>query len=162
MLLEKELKFDAVPSDVLPDLNAVVKGATIGPSVAEQLSATYWDTADLALARWGVTLRFRVGDGESDWTLKLPTANDGGGTIVRREFRFPGVHEAVPADAREASWRIRAGRTFSALLTSTLDEPLVASCLMVLPSPCCVTTTCMAKPMVVPRMFARRTFARSK
>lgn len=102
MLLEKELKFDAVPSDVLPDLNAVVKGATIGPSVAEQLSATYWDTADLALARWGVTLRFRVGDGESDWTLKLPTANDGGGTIVRREFRFPGVHEAVPADAREA------------------------------------------------------------
>ena len=39
----------------------------------QQLRATYYDTADLRMARNGVTLRYRTGEAETPrWTLKLP------------------------------------------------------------------------------------------
>jgi inorganic triphosphatase YgiF len=48
------------------------------------LSAAYYDTADLRLARSGLTLRRRRGGSDDGWHLKLPA-----GTDSRDEVRFP-------------------------------------------------------------------------
>ena len=49
------------------------RGSTIDPR-QQQLRAVYWDTSDLRLAREGVTLRHRSGEGpgKDGWHLKLP------------------------------------------------------------------------------------------
>ena len=39
---------------------------------AQTLRAVYYDSPDLRLARDGITLRHRSGDGPARWTLKLP------------------------------------------------------------------------------------------
>ena len=44
--------------------------------------AVYYDTADLRLARWGVSLRHRTGDG-TGWTVKLPEGEDGPALVAR-------------------------------------------------------------------------------
>ncbi|MDQ4091676.1 MAG: CYTH domain-containing protein, partial [Actinomycetota bacterium] len=61
------------------------------------LMAVYYDTADLRLARWGVTVRHRTGDG-TGWTVKLPEGEDGP-ALVRRELTFDGPPDAMPDDA---------------------------------------------------------------
>ena len=65
-----------------------------------KLQATYIDTNDLRLMRWGVTLRYRRdmvggGTGESGWTLKLPSDADGV-AVVRTELSWPGKLGPVP------------------------------------------------------------------
>src|SRR5712664_686139 len=68
-MLEREVKLGAGPAFHLPDLTGVVEGVAVGPPEAVRLETVYYDTADLRLARWGVSLRYRGGEG---WTLKLP------------------------------------------------------------------------------------------
>jgi CHAD domain-containing protein len=64
------------------------------------LHATYFDTADLRLARHGATLRYRTGEGDkSGWSLKLPVPGDDGAS--RDELRFDGPAGRVPAGARD-------------------------------------------------------------
>ena len=94
--LEREAKLEAWPGFVLPDLEGVVDGGTARPLAPVQLDAVYHDTADLRLARWGVSLRYRSGDGDG-WTVKLPEGGDGP-ALVRRELTFEGSPGAVPAD----------------------------------------------------------------
>ena len=69
------------------------------------LRATYYDTEDLRLARHGLSLRHRTGEGdESGWTLKLPV-NDGDGA-ARDEIRL----EARTAEAKgEAEYQTITG-----------------------------------------------------
>ena len=63
----------------------------------ERLETTYVDTKDLRLARWGVSLRHRLGQG---WTLKLP--DQGGGDLrIRPEYEFKGDPTQVPAAAAD-------------------------------------------------------------
>jgi CHAD domain-containing protein len=62
---------------------------------------SYFDTADLRLARWGCSLRHRSGEG---WTLKLPTGSEAP-LLVRGEHRFEG-DAAHPPDA--ALWLVAA------------------------------------------------------
>ena len=68
------------------------------------LRATYFDTADLALARHGLTLRRRVGGTDDGWHLKVPA-----GTSERSEIRLPPGREggAIP----EALQRLVRART---------------------------------------------------
>ncbi len=61
-----------------------VTGAS--PAVTVELTATYYDTADLRLARHGVTLRRRTGGSDAGWHLKLPTS---GGVGHREELHVP-------------------------------------------------------------------------
>ncbi len=68
-MLEREVKLGAGPAFHLPDLNGVVDGVTVTPPEVVRLETVYYDTSDLRLARWGVSLRHRAGEG---WTLKLP------------------------------------------------------------------------------------------
>ena len=61
-----------------------------------ELKAAYYDTADLRLARNGITLRFRTGDEGGDrWTVKLP-AGEG-----RDEIELDAPATRVPAAARD-------------------------------------------------------------
>jgi CHAD domain-containing protein len=59
------------------------------------LSATYFDTDDLRLARWGASLRRRTDQG---WTVKLPIEADGQ-LLAREEVTFPGSAGRPPAAA---------------------------------------------------------------
>ena len=68
-MIEREVKLGAGPAFHLPDLNGVVDGVAVTPPEAVRLETVYYDTPDLRLARWGVSLRHRAGEG---WTLKLP------------------------------------------------------------------------------------------
>src|SRR5579864_3009872 len=64
------------------------------------METVYYDTPDLRLARWGVSLRHRAGEG---WTLKLPPkAPDGkesAGLLQRDELTFAGGAKKPPEEA---------------------------------------------------------------
>src|SRR5437764_15273874 len=89
MPIERELKLSAWAGFALPDLNGAIEGLTEVALPEANLTATYYDTADLRLTRAGVSLRHRVGTGESGWTVKLPEGSDGP-ALVRRELNFDG------------------------------------------------------------------------
>ena len=100
-MLEREVKLGAGPAFHLPDLSGVVDGVTITAPEAVRLETVYFDTADLRLARWGVSLRHRAGEG---WTLKLPPlsepANGQAAPLLERdELTFPGGAKRPPAAA---------------------------------------------------------------
>jgi len=72
-MLEEERKYEVSPRFALPDLtSALPTGGRVVSQPPVSLRATYYDTADLRLARSGASLRFRRGDSEP-WTVKLPT-----------------------------------------------------------------------------------------
>jgi CHAD domain-containing protein len=92
---EREVKLGAAPSFRLPALEQVAEGVEAEAKPALRVSATYLDTDDLRLTRWGVSLRYRTSDG---WTVKLPNSSDGR-MLVRDEFLFPGEARRPPAEA---------------------------------------------------------------
>ncbi len=93
--VEVERKVEPGPDFVLPDLTAVEGVAAVGQPVEHRLDATYFDTADLRLARARVTLRRRTGGTDAGWHLKLPAAG-----AAREERHHPlGPRRAVPPKA---------------------------------------------------------------
>ena len=80
--LEIESKYSVHGLFRLPDLSAA---ARVAPRPTVTLTATYYDTDDLRLARSGVSLRRRVGGSDEGWHLKLPA----GGPGSREELRMP-------------------------------------------------------------------------
>jgi len=98
-MLEREVKLGAGPAFHLPDLTGVVEGVAVGPPEAVRLETVYYDTADLRLARWGVSLRYRRGEG---WTLKLPpkpALGVPGQLLERDELTFQGGAKKPPEGA---------------------------------------------------------------
>src|SRR5256886_12065289 len=90
--MEREVKLGAGPAFHLPDLAGVVEGVEVGPPETVRMETVYFDTPDLRLARWGVSLRRRAGEG---WTLKLgepPSTTGKPNTTVleRQELTFQG------------------------------------------------------------------------
>lgn len=71
---------------------------------------SYFDTADLRLFRWGITLRCREGGPDAGWHMKLPV--DGADGTTRDEVRVPLGSASVPT---ELSYLVKA---------LTRDEPL--------------------------------------
>ena len=67
--VERERKFEATERIEIPD----IPGASVVSRSDVRLTATYWDTVQRRLLRWGHTLRHRrASDGSEDrWTLKL-------------------------------------------------------------------------------------------
>lgn len=88
---EEERKYEAGSSFQLPDLSSLA--AQIVRRPAKTLTATYFDTADLRLARAGASLRYRAGD-DLPWTVKLSTGVPG----VREEISRPGSPSAKPSE----------------------------------------------------------------
>jgi CHAD domain-containing protein len=89
---ERELKLRAPTGFRLPSFDDLPDGVSASARAPKRLLATYVDTDDLRLLRWGVTIRHRTGDG---WTVKLPDSLDGD-FLVRRELTFPGLPRRVP------------------------------------------------------------------
>jgi CHAD domain-containing protein len=101
-MIEREYKLAAESSIVLPDLTDVVPGMTVGPKETLQLDAVYYDTPNLSLARWGVTLRSRSGEAGPVWTLKLPVSSSDA-NISRHEFMIDEPIGPVPVAIRRAA-----------------------------------------------------------
>lgn len=88
----------------LPDLTAAGCGvARVEPQPALRLTAAYFDTADLRLARHKVTLRRRDGGVDDGWHLKLPADEatgdadrSAGAAASRDEVQLP--LDAAPED----------------------------------------------------------------
>ncbi len=102
MGIEREIKLAAPPHFELPDLADAIPDAVVSTLPSRRLRATYWDTPDLRLARSGVSLRYRVEEGEDSsggrWTLKLP-GDSHSSRLSRRELDFEGAPGSVPPAA---------------------------------------------------------------
>jgi CHAD domain-containing protein len=92
---EREAKLVAPAGFDLPRLGGPEDGFLAEPQATRRLRTTYYDTADLRLARWGASLRYRPGEG---WTVKLPEGQEGA-LLVRAEHVFPGDGRRPPAEA---------------------------------------------------------------
>ena len=92
---EREAKFEVADDFDLPF------SGPLGGRSSVKLSATYWDTTDRRLLRWGQTLRHRyASDGSEDgWTLKIgtPPGVPGDGVLDRWELDEPGPPDEPPA-----------------------------------------------------------------
>lgn len=94
---ERELKAVIGSDFEMPEVADLLDGSGPGVTVVRSLSARYFDTDDLRLARWGCTLRYRSDDG---WTLKLPRSGASeAGVIVRSEIHVAGPSWAPPSEA---------------------------------------------------------------
>ncbi|MEU7531179.1 CYTH and CHAD domain-containing protein [Saccharothrix sp. NPDC042600] len=81
---ETERKFEAPTGADLPELADLPGVAAVAGPERQELEAVYYDTADLRLARAGLTLRRRTGGDDAGWHLKLPVDGD-----TREEVRLP-------------------------------------------------------------------------
>ncbi|MBB5957634.1 CHAD domain-containing protein [Saccharothrix tamanrassetensis] len=81
---ETERKYEAPPGVGLPELADLPGVAAAAGPEEQRLEAVYYDTADLRLARAGLTLRRRTGGDDAGWHLKLPVDDD-----TREEVRLP-------------------------------------------------------------------------
>lgn len=93
-----ELEAKLIPSDGFG--MPTFKGVVAVSQPVRELDATYYDTPDLELARWGITLRFRTGELGLPWTLKLPD-DTSDGVIAREEVTFDGPIDIVPDEVRD-------------------------------------------------------------
>jgi len=98
---ERELKLAAPGSFVVPDLTDDGLGVLAMQELPElTLTSTYYDTADLRLARSGVTLRYRTGEEDGPaWTLKLRV--QGRDASERDEHTFRSKPDVVPTEATD-------------------------------------------------------------
>ena len=108
--LETEQKYDADADFVLPKLGSLpdLGGKRLADPKRIYLSATYYDTEDLALIQHKVTLRRRVGGDDEGWHLKLPVRKD-----TRQELHVPldeGTDSGVPARLASQVDEITAGK----------------------------------------------------
>ncbi len=119
--LEQEVKLDPSPGWALPDLSGILPGvqAEAIPDVA--LETTYYDTADLRLARHNLTLRFRrqtelvPGARRTDdrtttevWTVKLPASSADNTVLARTEVTWPAEGSPGAPAGRRTARRARA------------------------------------------------------
>ena len=119
---ETERKFDVDEHTVLPDLATIRDVCSVDQPARHELRAVYFDTADLDLARRGITLRRRTGGKDEGWHLKLPARGD-----TRIEVHEPltaGDDDAVPATLRTRVRAVVADRALApvALLRTTRRE----------------------------------------
>ncbi len=107
MRVEREIKL-SVPDDfTFPDVQRL--GIPVRSTPERRFQTVYLDTDDLRLARWGLSLRFREGEG---WTLKVPRAGQGA-SLERAEITIvggpgrppPGITNLVAGVTRRAPLR---------------------------------------------------------
>lgn len=82
--------------DVTAYLHELPGTTLVGPS-STLMSAAYYDTEELTLLRWGITVRRRKGGSDAGWHMKLPVADSQEG--ARQELHLPlnaGAPGAVP------------------------------------------------------------------
>ncbi|MSY98126.1 MAG: CYTH domain-containing protein, partial [Actinobacteria bacterium] len=75
---EVERKLRVPAQFTLPDLVSSGVLTSWAPGGPFEMTAVYYDTPDLRLFRWRITLRRRVGGNDAGWHLKLPVAKADG------------------------------------------------------------------------------------
>jgi hypothetical protein len=80
---EIERKYDVPLDAMVPGLFSLPGVDRVAPPDEVELDAMYFDTADLALAGAGITLRRRTGGADAGWHLKLPVSADTRGEVRR-------------------------------------------------------------------------------
>jgi len=100
MTTELEAKLTPPEGFRIPMLEELSSGWGTLANPAREFDAVYYDTADLDLARWGITLRHRLGESGRPWTLKLPD-HVSEAALAREELRFDGTVDAVPIEASD-------------------------------------------------------------
>ena len=123
--LENEQKYDADADFVLPKLGALPELGGRRPADPRRiyLSATYFDTEDLALIQHKITLRRRVGGDDEGWHLKLPVRKD-----TRQERHAPldeGTGGSVPARLADQVGDIRAGQALRPVAVLDTERTVV-------------------------------------
>ncbi len=96
----RELEFKCVVDEDFEVLAHRVKipGALMLDRFTAPIHDEYFDTDDLRLARWGVTVRWRDGEG---WTVKLPRRGGTNESVLDRdEVRFEGDRATMPEEVR--------------------------------------------------------------
>ena len=93
--IEREVKLTPPPSFELSDLDVVIDGWRVELLPPLDLVAVYFDTDELTLARAGITIRHRTGDGSPTWTVKLPVSVRSG-VLARRELNIEGPRNRRP------------------------------------------------------------------
>ena len=91
---EEREKFDVSPGWTWPGLDPVPGGGET--EEVHQIVSTYFDTSDLGLLAYGVTLRRRVGGGETGWDLVVPAGSE------RTELHSRSNRRTVPRELSEA------------------------------------------------------------
>ena len=118
---EVELKFRVNPPFELPALVGTAGVARAEGPARSLLTADYYDTPDLRLAREQITLRYREdGKGVGGWTLKLPVLGAGAGT--RDEIDAPGERESLPDQLRSLVCAHVRRQPLSAVATLVTDR----------------------------------------
>lgn len=119
--VERKLRVHAMFD--LPDLAAAGVASSVEVVEPFTMRAIYHDTADLALFRWGITLRRREGGPDEGWHMKLPVAGADGST--RDELRLPldaGQVGSVPGAFVEVVSPLLRGRPLAAAVTLSTDR----------------------------------------
>ena len=124
MASEIENKYQ-VPPDFSVDDRVAVEGVRLGEPQRHELSATYYDTADLRLAADNVALRRRTGGHDAGWHVKRYR-----GPGERDEVQLPAgrggsIPAAVNAEVRAIS-RGEALRPAVRMITRRTEWPLLA------------------------------------
>jgi hypothetical protein len=67
------------------------------------MDATYWDTTDATLLRWGITMRIRTGGGDDGWHLKIPVSptESVNGVSIRTELHRDATSATPPVEFLE-------------------------------------------------------------
>jgi CHAD domain-containing protein len=97
--LEREVKLGAPAGFRLPLLTDRVAGIVAGATRYSEMTATYYDTADLRLTRAGASLRYRTDEG---WVVKLSEGDareSPEAALARFEFAFGGAAGVPPEGA---------------------------------------------------------------
>lgn len=113
---EREDKFDADSTLVLPSLDEVIpEGGSVETSEVQLVSA-YFDTEDLDLLARGITVRRRHGDADTGWHAKVPADK------ARTEIRLPlsaGDESAIPGEMKDLLVGASLGKSLAKVATLT-------------------------------------------
>ncbi|MCE9623236.1 MAG: CYTH and CHAD domain-containing protein [Actinomycetia bacterium] len=97
---EIEQKLDVPARFRMPDFSGVNGLASVVTQPTVRHTAYYFDTADLRLARSGITLRRRLGGTDAGWHLKLPVeSSDSRDDLARDELQLPPDGKTTPPAA---------------------------------------------------------------
>ena len=102
--LEREEKFEVDRNWELPDVGELVPEGGRVIEVVRRLESTYFDTPERRLLEFGVTLRRRVGGGETGWQLKVPAGS------ARTELQSKSTRPTIPKDLSGAVAGLRGDR----------------------------------------------------
>lgn len=125
--LLREARLIPPPEWDFPELSDIVPDVRAAPASQETFTFAYYDTADLALTRAGITLRYEKDTTEPGWTVQLPAAPTVS-RLIRRTVRLPGAEETAPEAALDVLRARVRGRPVQQVAVLATARSVVALC----------------------------------